>query len=73
VEKVIPGTAVQDMLALVQYFPNDLHRRMNEQIRQQIESGKLRAKVGMEMLERYMRCFEASTYYDPRDASGGNT
>jgi arginine decarboxylase len=40
------GTAVQDMLALVQYFPNDLHRRMNEQIRQQIESGKLRAKVG---------------------------
>src|SRR5207344_719234 len=57
VEKVIPGTAVQDMLALVQYFPNDLHRRMNEQIRQQIESGKLRAKVGMEMLERYMRCF----------------
>ena len=73
VEKVIPGTAVQDMLALVQYFPNDLHRRMNEQIRQQIESGKLRAKVGMEMLERYMRCFEASTYYDPRDSSGGNT
>jgi arginine decarboxylase len=73
VEKVIPGTAVQDMLALVQYFPNDLHRRMNEQIRQQIESGKLRAKVGMEMLDRYMRCFEASTYYDPRDSGGSGT
>jgi len=73
VEKVIPGTAVQDMLALVQYFPNDLHRRMNEQIRQQIESGKLRAKVGMEMLDRYMRCFEASTYYDPRESGGSGT
>ncbi len=73
VEKVIPGTAVQDMLALVQYFPNDLHRRMNEHIRQQIEGGKLRAKVGMEILDRYMRCFEASTYYDPRDSGGSAT
>ena len=71
VEKLIPGTAVQDMLALVQYFPNDLHRRMNEQIRQKIESGKVRAKVGMEMLERYMRCFQATTYCDPREAGGG--
>src|SRR5690606_28538973 len=25
IEKIIPGTAVQDMLAQVQYFPNDLH------------------------------------------------
>jgi arginine decarboxylase len=73
VEKVIPGTAVQDMLALVQYFPNDLHRRMNEQIRQKIDGGKVRAKVGMEMLERYMRCFAASTYYDPRETGGGGS
>jgi arginine decarboxylase len=71
VEKVIPGTAVQDMLALVQYFPNDLHRRMNELVRQKIESGTVRAKVGMEMLERYMRLFAASTYYDTRDGGGG--
>ena len=71
VEKVIPGTAVQDMLALVQYFPNDLHRRMNEQIRQKIDSGKVRAKVGMEMLERYMRCFATTTYCDPRETGGG--
>ena len=47
VEKMIPGMAVQEMLAQVQYFPNDLHRRMSEQIRQKIESGKVRAKVGM--------------------------
>ena len=73
VEKLIPGTAVQDMLALVQYFPNDLHRRMNEQIRQKIEGGKVRAKVGMEMLERYMRCFQATTYCDPREAGGGGS
>jgi hypothetical protein len=44
---------------------------MNEQIRQKIEAGKVRAKVGMEMLERYMRCFQATTYCEPRDAGGG--
>jgi arginine decarboxylase len=73
VEKVIPGTAVQDMLALVQYFPNDLHRRMNEIVRQKIETGKVRAKAGMEMLDRYMRCFASSTYYDPGESGGGGS
>ena len=35
IEKIIHGTAVQDMLAQVQYFPNDLHRRMSELVRAQ--------------------------------------
>lgn len=62
IEKVIPGTKVQEMLAQVQYFPNDLQRRMQEQIRQKIESGAIRPKRGMEIMEQYRACFEEETY-----------
>ncbi|HZC01126.1 MAG TPA: biosynthetic arginine decarboxylase, partial [Gammaproteobacteria bacterium] len=65
IEKIIPGTSVQEMLALVQYFPNDLHRRMNNLIRQKIEAGMIRPKAGVELLEQYMQCFAQSTYYNP--------
>lgn len=65
IEKIIPGTSVQEMLALVQYFPNDLHRRMNNLIRQKIEAGVIRPKAGVELLEQYMQCFSQSTYYSP--------
>jgi arginine decarboxylase len=68
VEKIIPGTAVQDMLAQVQYFPNDLQRRMSEIIRAKIQSGIVRPSVGMEILDQYMACFQQSTYC----ASGGS-
>ncbi|MCC7412889.1 MAG: biosynthetic arginine decarboxylase [Gammaproteobacteria bacterium] len=67
IEKIIAGTTVQDMLATVQYFPNDLHRRMNEIIRQKIEAGVIRPKAGVELLEQYMRAFGATTYYDAND------
>ncbi len=74
VEKIIPGTSVQEMLALVQYFPNDLHRRMNELIRQKIDEGRIRPKAGVELLEQYMKCFAQSTYYEPGSpASNGAT
>lgn len=66
-EKIIPGTSVQDLLALVQYFPNDLHRRMNNLIRQKIEKGVIRPKAGVELLAQYMECFAHSTYYKPLD------
>jgi arginine decarboxylase len=62
VEKIIPGTAVQDMLAQVQYFPNDLQRRMSEIIRAKIQAGVVRPSVGMEILDQYMACFQQSTY-----------
>jgi len=63
VEKVIRGTAVKDMLALVQYFPNDLYNRMNKHIRARIQEGKLKASEGYELLERYAETFNESTYY----------
>jgi len=62
IEKVIPGTKVQDMLAQVQYFPNDLHRRMQLQVKEKIESGAIRPKRGMEILDQYRACFDTETY-----------
>lgn len=67
VEKIIPGTAIQDMLAQVQYFPNDLHRRMSELIRAKIRDGVVRPTQGMDILDQYMACFAKNTYCDPRD------
>jgi arginine decarboxylase len=67
IEKVIPGTAIQDMLAQVQYFPNDLHRRMSELVRGKIQAGVIRPTQGMEILDRYMACFPQTTYCDPRE------
>ena len=62
IEKVIPGTKVQDMLAQVQYFPNDLHRRMQLQVKEKIESGAIRPKRGMEILDQYRAFFDTETY-----------
>jgi arginine decarboxylase len=67
IEKIISGTAVQDMLAQVQYFPNDLHRRMSELVRAKIQAGVVRPTQGMEILDQYMACFAQTTYCDPRD------
>jgi arginine decarboxylase len=71
IEKVIPGTEVQEMLAQVQYFPNDLQRRMNDIIKVKIESGDLRPKLGMAILDQYMSCFHDGTYYDPTGRLSG--
>jgi arginine decarboxylase len=65
IEKLIPGATIQEMLALVQYFPNDLHRRMNSIIRQKVEEGVIRPKTGVELLDSYDRVFEQQTYFNP--------
>jgi arginine decarboxylase len=67
IEKIIPGTAVQDMLAQVQYFPNDLHRRMSDLVRAKIQAGTVRPTVGMDILDQYMACFPQNTYCTPTD------
>jgi len=65
VEKIIPGAAVQDMLAQVQYFPNDLHRRMSELVRSKIREGIVRPTHGMQILDQYMAVFAKNTYCEP--------
>jgi arginine decarboxylase len=64
VEKIIPGTTIQDMLSLVQYFPNDLYNRMSRHVRSNIQSGNIPASTGYDLLERYQKLFQLSTYYD---------
>ena len=64
IEKVIPGTRVQDILAQVQYFPNDLQRRMQGLIKQKIESGTIRPKRGIEILDNYRASFDEETYLE---------
>ena len=66
IEKLIPGATVEEMLATVQYFPNDLHRRMNEMIRQKTQAGELRPKVGIGILDQYKKMFSDITYYRNR-------
>ena len=71
IEKVIPGAKVQDMLAQVQYFPNDLLRRMQDQVKKKIDAGEIRPKRGMEILDQYRACFEEETYLvSSRTATG---
>ena len=67
IEKIIPGTSVEEMLAMVQYFPNDLHKRMELIIRQKVNEGVFRPKAGVALLEQYKKAFKQSTYYHALD------
>ena len=63
VEKIIGGTSVKEMLAHVQYFPNDLYNRMSRHIRSKIRENRLKSSEGYDLLERYAGTFNDSTYY----------
>jgi arginine decarboxylase len=65
IEKQIPGMTVHEMLAQVQYFPNDLNRRMSELVRRRIDAGQVRPGVGMQILDQYTACFNETTYCIP--------
>ncbi len=62
IEKVIPGMSVHEMLAQVQYFPNDLNRRMSELVRQKIDADEVRPNIGMRILNDYQKRFNETTY-----------
>ena len=64
IEKVIAGTKIKDMLAQVQYSPTDLHRRMQNQVKEKIDSGAIRPKIGMAILDQYQAFFEEETYLE---------
>jgi arginine decarboxylase len=51
----------------VQYFPNDLHRRMSEIVRAKIQAGIVRPTQGMQILDQYMACFPQATYCNSND------
>ncbi len=64
IEKVIGGITVQDMLAQVQYFPNELNKRMADLVKDKIEAGVVKPNEGMRILNQYTRRFEETTYLD---------
>jgi arginine decarboxylase len=64
VEQILPGQTVEDILALVQYFPNDLVRRMDRLIRREVRRGRLRAREGVGLLGMYRAAFQSYTYVD---------
>ncbi len=71
IERVIPGAAIHEMLAQVQYFPNDLNRRMSEIVKRKIDAGAIRPTQGMEILSQYVACFNDTTYCDARPLGAG--
>ncbi|MEQ8859327.1 MAG: biosynthetic arginine decarboxylase [Pseudomonadales bacterium] len=66
VEKVIGGITVQDMLAQVQYFPNELNKLMSDLVKDKIEAGVVKPNEGMRILNQYTRRFEETTYLDTK-------
>lgn len=64
IEKLIPGTTVEEAVQLVQYFASDLKKRMDKIVKRQVENKSLRAGEGMRILEWYNAALSESTYYN---------
>lgn len=75
IEETIKAISIKDMLSSVQYFPNELDRRMTELIRRKIETGVVKPAEGMRILNNYTRRLDDTTYCDTdivvREPSGG--
>ena len=52
------------MLSQVQYFPNDLGRRMSEFTRRQINAGRIKPAEGTRILNNYTKRLGDITYCD---------
>lgn len=62
IEETLKGISIKEMLSQVQYFPNDLDRRMTELIRKQINAGVIKAAEGSRILNNYTKRLDESTY-----------
>ena len=64
IEKFIQETTVQEILEQLQYFSDDLRRRMSEIVRKKTQSGEISSETGRAILEKYMTCLQKGTYCD---------
>ncbi|SFF16797.1 biosynthetic arginine decarboxylase [Nitrosomonas sp. Nm166] len=64
IEELLKGISVKEMLSQVQYFPNDLGRRMSEFIRRQINAGRIKPAEGTRILNNYTQRLGDTTYCD---------
>jgi arginine decarboxylase len=62
IEETLKGISIKEMLNQVQYFPNDLDRRMTELVRKQINAGVIKPAEGSRILNNYTKRLEESTY-----------
>jgi arginine decarboxylase len=61
-EEILPGTTVEEQLETVQYYANDLERRMGDLIQKEVKGGRVRPKEGVKLLNEYRRVFRNMTY-----------
>ena len=61
-EEILPGTTVEEQLETVQYYANDLERRMGDLIQQEVKGGRIRPKEGVKLLNEYRQVFRSMTY-----------
>ena len=66
IEKMIPSTSVGQMLEFVQYFAEDLRRRMEKIVRAKVRDEVIRKREGVDFLEAYSKFFGTSTYLEDR-------
>ena len=62
IEEMLRGATIEEQLALVQYYPNDLERRMGDLIQREVKGGRLRPKEGVKLLNQYRQMFQQYTY-----------
>lgn len=67
IEETISGSSVAEVLAMTQYFPNDLAQKMKSQVDAAIKSNKVRPAEGMRLLADYERGLKDQTYLSFRD------
>ncbi len=73
IEETIPGNTVSEVLAMTQYFPNELGSKIKAQIDQAIKQDRLKPQEGMRLLNDYERGLKDQTYlsfrHEPSRAS----
>ncbi len=62
VEEVIPGSTIEQVLANTQYDPNDLVRRFKSVIDTAIKEDRIKATMGMRLLDEYRKALTDYTY-----------
>lgn len=62
IEEVIPGDTMGDVLQRLQYFPNDLAKKIKKKIDQQIKKGKIKPKEGVRLTDFYEDLIKSYTY-----------
>lgn len=67
IEETIPGNTVSEVLAMTQYFPNELGSKIKAQIDAAIKQDRLKPQEGMRLLNDYERGLKDQTYLSLRN------